>query len=678
MGHGKPLSLHRRQAPATKESLRIFIAKLNAVTLQPVYVTYYGGSGNDVAYRMARSATGLIWIAGETTSGNLPTTPNADRQTFQGGGSDAFVTQFNASGLLGYATYLGGTSDEVAYGIAVDAQGAAYVTGFTVSGDFRLQSPWIGDRDGEDAYATKFNANGTLAYSTYLGGNRGDFAWGISVLPDFTAVVTGYTSSDDYPSNNRGRIGTHDVFVTRLSPAGNSAVFTGLFGGSGDDQAYSANLGGDGQLYITGVTTSTDFPVSSNAFQSSYSGGWDAFVMKINLSSYAVTYGSYLGGGGDDFGRTITANSSGIFSVGGNTSSSNLPRFPTNGPSLLGAVDGFIAVADSLTPNLLFSTYVGTIGSAERVVAAQADPGGRLWVGGWLDGSGFGTTPNAWLATYAGATDGFLLSYTQPIVISVSVSPATAALYGGQSRQFVATVSNASNTSVTWSVTGPGSVDGTGKYTAPPTITTFAVATVRATSVADGTKFATASVSLYPPAVVTVSPSAASLYGGQTRQFTASVANAADTSVTWSAVGGGVVNGSGLYSAPSVVSVLTTVTVRATSNADPTKSGAATVTLYPPTVVSVAPTASELLEGQTQQFTATVLSAPTTAVTWTVSGAGTISPGGLYSAPLKAPNWTTAVVTATSVSDPSKSASATVMIRNAGLYWKPIEMLLLR
>jgi RHS repeat-associated protein len=251
--------------------------------------------------------------------------------------------------------------------------------------------------------------------------------------------------------------------------------------------------------------------------------------------------------------------------------------------------------------------------------------------------------------------------------ITVSVSPATSSLNAGQTQQFTATVNDA-NTAVTWSIspTGAGSINSTGLYTAPATVTSPQTVTVTATSQADTSKSGSATVTLYPPVTVGVSPAAATLYGGQTQQLTATVTNTGNTAVIWSVspAGTGTVSASGLYTAPASISSVTTVTVTATSVANTTKSASATITLEPPIVVSVSPTTATLYGGQTQQLTATVTNTSNTAVTWTASpaGTGTVSASGLYTAPASISSVTTVIVTATSVANTTKSASATIAL----------------
>jgi hypothetical protein len=248
--------------------------------------------------------------------------------------------------------------------------------------------------------------------------------------------------------------------------------------------------------------------------------------------------------------------------------------------------------------------------------------------------------------------------------VSVAVSPTTASLSQGGTQQFTATVSNGGGTGVTWSVTGLGTVSGTGLYTAPATITTTSTATVTATSTKDTTKFASATVTLNPPAAISVSisPTSASLGGGGTQQFTATVTGTANTAVTWSLTGLGTLSTGGLYTAPASVTSVSTASVKATSVADTTKSATATVTLNPVSV-SVSPTTASLSQGGTQQFTATVTNGGSTGVTWAVTaGLGTVSSSGLYTAPATITTTSTATVTATSTKDTTKSASATVTL----------------
>jgi hypothetical protein len=250
--------------------------------------------------------------------------------------------------------------------------------------------------------------------------------------------------------------------------------------------------------------------------------------------------------------------------------------------------------------------------------------------------------------------------------VTVSVSPAAISLGQGQTQQFSATVGGTTNTAVTWSLTGAGTLSAAGLYTAPASIPTQQSVQVRATSVAVPTQSAAATITLTPPApvvTVSVSPASVSLGQSQTQQFTATVSVASNKAVTWSLTGAGTLSAAGLYTAPASITTQQSAQIRATSVADTTKSATATVTLTPPAAVAVtvSPASVILGQGQTQQFTATV-NASNKAVTWSLTGVGTLSGAGLYTAPASIPTQQSAQVRATSVADPTKSASATVTL----------------
>ena len=269
--------------------------------------------------------------------------------------------------------------------------------------------------------------------------------------------------------------------------------------------------------------------------------------------------------------------------------------------------------------------------------------------------------------------------------VSVTVSPSTVQLPVLGHQQFTATVTGSSNTSVTWRIAGGcigaacGTISASGVYTAPPAVPSPAQVSVTATSVADPTKSASATVTVVPPVSVTVSPTTAMLLTGSKQQFAATITGSSNTTVSWSVAGSGcsgascgTISASGLYTAPSAVPTPPQVSVTATSVADPTKSATASVTILPPISVSVSPSTAQIFTGAHQQFTATVTGTSNNAVLWSVAGSGcsgtscgTISTTGLYTAPSIAPVPNQVTVTATSVADNSKSGSAKLTINGA-------------
>ncbi|GDY22582.1 hypothetical protein LBMAG56_39290 [Verrucomicrobiota bacterium] len=279
---------------------------------------------------------------------------------------------------------------------------------------------------------------------------------------------------------------------------------------------------------------------------------------------------------------------------------------------------------------------------------------------------------------------------------TVAISPTATSVSLGTTRTFVSTVTGNTNTAVTWSVNGiiggsatVGTISATGAYTAPPTLPSPATVTIRATSVAVSTAYAQATVTLVPPPVtVTVSPARATVEIGTTRTFAATVVNNTNTSVTWSVNGVnggsatvGTISAAGVYVAPSVLPASTTVIVRATSVANPSAYGQATVTLTPPSVVvAVSPSTATVQVGSSRTFTATVTGNTNTAVTWSVNGTtggsatvGTISAAGVYSAPAALPTVTSVTIRASSVVNAAAFGQATVTLASVPppVVWLP-------
>lgn len=263
--------------------------------------------------------------------------------------------------------------------------------------------------------------------------------------------------------------------------------------------------------------------------------------------------------------------------------------------------------------------------------------------------------------------------------ITVSVSPSSATIYEGQQQLISAMVNGTTIQAVTWSVTcsssSCGSVSPSGIYSAPSSISSSFQAKVLAASVADPTKSAP-SVITVQPLTVSVTPKTITLVTNATTQFTATVVGSSNSAVTWklsgagcSGVACGTITSSGFYTAPSAVPTVPQVNVTATSSADPNQSSTAVVTVIPPVSVAISPSSAIVLEGQQQQFTATVSGTSNTSVSWSVSGngcsgaaCGTVSSSGLYTAPASVPSPPQVNVTATSAADKTKSATAVVTV----------------
>ena len=211
---------------------------------------------------------------------------------------------------LDYSTFLGGSSGDIGYGVAVDSSGAAYVTGVMSSSDFptsagAYQTTLNGT---QDAFVSKLAADGTsLDYSTYLGGS-GSFDYGQAIAVDSSgaAYVTGYTQSGDFPTSagayQTTLNGVQDAFVSKLAADGTSLAYSTYLGGSSYDRGYGIAVDSSGAAYVTGFTLSGDFPTSAGAYQTTLNGSVNAFVSKLAADGTSLAYSTYLGGSSDDRG----------------------------------------------------------------------------------------------------------------------------------------------------------------------------------------------------------------------------------------------------------------------------------------------------------------------------------------------------------------------------------------
>ena len=289
-------------------TVNAFVTKINASGSALVYSTYLGGGNQDFSYGIAVDASGNAYVTGSTSSTNFPTA-NALQSTIRGS-TNAFVTEINAgASALVYSTYLGGNASDAGRGIAVDASGNAYVTGDTTSSNFptadALQPTLAGS---ENAFVTKLNPSGSaLVYSTYLGGNSVDQGFGIALDTMGDAYITGLTYSPNFPTANalqpKGGVSEDydDAFVTKLNPSGSAFVYSTYLGGHTFDGGMGIAVDTSGNAYVTGYTSSVDFPTTPDALQSILSNPTNAayslnsFVTELNPIGSALVYSTYFG-----------------------------------------------------------------------------------------------------------------------------------------------------------------------------------------------------------------------------------------------------------------------------------------------------------------------------------------------------------------------------------------------
>ncbi|MBI5756026.1 MAG: SBBP repeat-containing protein [Nitrospirae bacterium] len=332
-----------------------------------VYSTYLGGSIGDRGIGIATDTSGNVYITGYTQSTNFPIA--SPIYGIHGGGLyDAFVTKINASGnAIIYSTFIGGNGIEEGRGIVVDTYGNAYIAGVTSSTDFPTTSPIYGIYGGGpyDAFVTKIDASGTsIVYSTYLGGSMADEGHDIAIDTSGNAYITGDTYSNDFPTASPiyvdNTIGADfNAFVTKIDASGTSLVYSTYLGGSNEDWGFGIAVDTYGNAYITGQTTSTDFPISSPIYGIHGGGLYDAFVTKINASGNALVYSTYLGGSGSDHGYGIVTDTSENAYIIGRTSSIDFPiASPLQGTNA-GGWDIFVTKIDTSGNGIVYSTYIG-------------------------------------------------------------------------------------------------------------------------------------------------------------------------------------------------------------------------------------------------------------------------------------------------------------------------------
>lgn len=316
-----------------------FITKLNPAGSQLTYSTYLGGSGTavqaggSVCSSVAIDSSGNAYVTGYTTGTTFPITAGAF-QTAKGGGTNAFVAEFNASGTaLVYSTYLGGGTYDNGTCLRLDSSGNAYVSGFTLSTNFpvTMGAYQTALNGATNAFIAKFGVGGSLSYATYFGGSGGiDEALGIAVDDLGNAYISGITNSSDLPVTPGAFQtiyggGAFNVFAAKFNSAGNSLLYSTYIGGMGDNGSQGIAIDSNGNAYVIGYTSATNFPVTAGAYQTAIGGDYDAFITKLNSTGSQLLYSTYFGGARNDEGFGIALDDVGNAYVVGYTSSTNFP-----------------------------------------------------------------------------------------------------------------------------------------------------------------------------------------------------------------------------------------------------------------------------------------------------------------------------------------------------------------
>ena len=313
---------------------------------------------------------------------------------------------------LVYATVLGGAGTDEGRAVALDSQGNAYVTGLTASPDFpSTQGVVLGGAT--DVFVAKVAANGSLLYSTFLGGSYTEEGYAIAVDASGNAYVSGYTLSADFPTTPGAVHRTFeggDAFAAKIGPAGDALLYSTLLGGANFDEALSLAVAPDGGVVLAGETLSSDFPATAGAFDRVPNGGWDAFVSKLDPTGSRLAFSTLLGGQFFDAAHGVALDPDGFVYVVGYTSSTDFPVTAGAFQELLaGGFDGFVVKLDPSGSGLVYGTLLGGAG-ADDARALALGPGGTVFVVGETFSSHFPTTPGAFDTTVHGFSDVFLVA----------------------------------------------------------------------------------------------------------------------------------------------------------------------------------------------------------------------------------------------------------------------------
>jgi hypothetical protein len=376
-----------------------------------VWSTYYGGSQVEEFLSIATDRAGNAYAAGWTMSPDFPVQNALQGTIATTVASDAVVAKFRPNGQLLWATYYGGDSAEVAYGIACDAAGNAAVVGMTASPNFPVQNAFQTSLSGaSDAFLLRLNSTGQRLWATYYGGSGGELANAVAYERSGNALFAcGSTSSTNFPvanalqSSHAG--GTLDGFILKFSSSG-QRLWATYYGGNGEDDLRAIAADSTGAVIVVGTTSSTNFPVQ-NALQPAFAGGTsDACVIKLTGSGQRL-WATYYGGNRQDVGSAVAVDDRNSVIFGGASLSDTIPLLNAVQPRRAAALDAFLTSLDS-AGRLQWGTFYG--GNALEEIRGIAIARNR-----WVIACGYTYSSNfpRWLSLqpYAGNGDAFLLMF---------------------------------------------------------------------------------------------------------------------------------------------------------------------------------------------------------------------------------------------------------------------------
>lgn len=404
-------------------SFEVFVSAFSRERRQ-LWSTYFGGSASEENPQIALTGDGQLYVAGSTSSTDLPVTQDA-LQPRNGGRYDVFLLALDDKGRRRWATYFGGSYSDECGDIAVTADGAVYITGGTYSTNFPVTPDAIqtSNNGDYDIFLARFSQKGVREWATYIGGWSMDFAAALAVDRGGDLYIAGRTESTNLPAITLERQsayggGSFDGFVMRLDGKQRRIRWSTYFGGEQEESVERIALDSEGNILLTGYTASTQFPLAGNPVQKRLGGLIDAFVASMDPNG-ALRWSSYLGGVEVDKATGLAIDKNDNILLSGFTGSRN---FPLAGKPFLdrkgGGYDIFIS---QFTPSggYLWGTFYG--GETHDIsYGLGMDPQGNAVVVGGTESKGFRTVGNIFQGDLSGLTDAFLLRviFNEPVAFA--------------------------------------------------------------------------------------------------------------------------------------------------------------------------------------------------------------------------------------------------------------------
>ena len=393
-----------------------------------IWSTFLGGGGYEEGMALSLDEYGNPVITGVTYSTNFPTTPGAYSDTYSDLG-DAFVSKLDVTGSdLLLSSYIGGSDLDWSQSVDHDQFGNLLICGYTKSLDFPT-TPGAYDEsfngDPDDVFVTKLDSQGpNLIWSTFLGGDTREYGYALSLTGNDEVVVTGLTYSTDYPTTPNAFDTTHsgasDIFVSRLSPTGSDLEWSTFLGGGGYESGNAVIVDIHNSVFITGQTSSDDYPTTPGAYDETRSYYEDAFITKLHPSGSSIEWSTFVGGSGRDYGRSIAINDHGDVLFAGLTESTN---FPVEGPgcdqSANGYQDAFLTKISATGDAALWSSYIGGV-MDDKAYGVALDSAQNIILVGATYSSDFPTTNGVYDETFNGDFDIFVSSINTDIQTGIS------------------------------------------------------------------------------------------------------------------------------------------------------------------------------------------------------------------------------------------------------------------